>query len=172
MTPEEWNVKNGKVICTRSGEKALDSQGAKKVADMARQVEKYLGGPQDIEWAQAKGKFYLLQARPITTLVNEDTPPAEITIASPPGFWEREVSHFPRPLSPMFQDLFIPIVNASLKSYGDENSGLWETIVMKRSVVGCTAPGPLRRQGSAGASNLALVGNGTFLSYAAFPDKE
>ena len=35
---------------------------------LASKLEKYLGAPQDIEWAVAKGKLYILQARPITTL--------------------------------------------------------------------------------------------------------
>jgi len=41
----------------------------------ALKLEKELGIPQDIEWAVAKGKLYLLQARPITTLTpgNLDT---------------------------------------------------------------------------------------------------
>src|SRR5690554_166169 len=41
----------------------------------ATKLEKELGSPQDIEWAAAGGKFYLLQARPITTLTpgNLDT---------------------------------------------------------------------------------------------------
>jgi phosphohistidine swiveling domain-containing protein len=34
----------------------------------AAKLEKELGTPQDIEWTVAKGKVYLLQARPITTL--------------------------------------------------------------------------------------------------------
>lgn len=41
----------------------------------AARLETELGGPQDIEWAVAEGKLYLLQARPITTLTpgNLDT---------------------------------------------------------------------------------------------------
>ena len=41
----------------------------------AARLERELGCPQDIEWAVAKGKLYLLQARPITTLTagNLDT---------------------------------------------------------------------------------------------------
>jgi phosphohistidine swiveling domain-containing protein len=35
----------------------------------ACRLEKELGGPQDIEWAVAGGRLYLLQSRPITTLV-------------------------------------------------------------------------------------------------------
>lgn len=42
---------------------------------LAARLERELGGPQDIEWAVAKGSFYILQARPITTLKpgNPDT---------------------------------------------------------------------------------------------------
>lgn len=36
----------------------------------ALKLEKELGSPQDIEWAVAEGKLYLLQARPITTLTS------------------------------------------------------------------------------------------------------
>lgn len=41
----------------------------------AAKLEQELGSPQDIEWAVARGKLYLLQARPITTLTpgNLDT---------------------------------------------------------------------------------------------------
>ena len=31
-------------------------------------IEKYFGFPCDVEWSFAKGKFYILQSRPITTL--------------------------------------------------------------------------------------------------------
>ena len=34
---------------------------------MGRQVEAFYGGPRDVEWAWADGRFWLLQARPITT---------------------------------------------------------------------------------------------------------
>lgn len=48
---------------------------ADKLYQYAAKLEKELENPQDIEWAVAKGKLYLLQARPITTLVpgNPDT---------------------------------------------------------------------------------------------------
>lgn len=35
---------------------------------MAKNIENLMGCPQDIEWAVARGKVYILQARPITTL--------------------------------------------------------------------------------------------------------
>ncbi|MBI3291016.1 hypothetical protein HYZ76_01905 [Candidatus Falkowbacteria bacterium] len=43
----------------------------KQIIELAKicvQIEKHYKKPQDIEWAFAKGKFYITQARPITTL--------------------------------------------------------------------------------------------------------
>lgn len=41
---------------------------ARRFRQLAEQLERELGGPQDIEWALEKGRLWLLQARPITTL--------------------------------------------------------------------------------------------------------
>ncbi len=38
------------------------------LADMGSRIEAHYDVPQDIEWAMAQGEFYLLQARPITSL--------------------------------------------------------------------------------------------------------
>ena len=35
---------------------------------IGKRIERHYGGPQDIEWGWADGRFYLLQTRPITTL--------------------------------------------------------------------------------------------------------
>jgi pyruvate,water dikinase len=40
------------------------------LAELVRRVEDHYGAPQDIEWAEAGGQFYILQARPITTLAH------------------------------------------------------------------------------------------------------
>ena len=45
---------------------------AKKLFKMGSRLEKDLGGAQDIEWCVANGKLYLLQSRPITTLIGYD----------------------------------------------------------------------------------------------------
>ena len=39
-----------------------------KLAKIAKRIEKHYQSPQDIEWAFAKGKLYITQSRPITTL--------------------------------------------------------------------------------------------------------
>lgn len=51
---------------------------ANKLYQYAAKLEKELGSPQDIEWAVAKGKLYLLQARPITTLTSGNLDTYEI----------------------------------------------------------------------------------------------
>ncbi len=43
-----------------------------KLYKLGIRLEKELGGPQDIEWAVARGKLYVLQSRPITTLIGHN----------------------------------------------------------------------------------------------------
>jgi pyruvate,water dikinase len=46
----------------------LNDAEAARLAEIVARVERHYGAPQDIEWAEAGGEFYILQARPITTL--------------------------------------------------------------------------------------------------------
>jgi rifampicin phosphotransferase len=46
----------------------LTAAQARAMGELARQVEQLFGVPQDIEWALAGDRLWLLQARPITTL--------------------------------------------------------------------------------------------------------
>jgi pyruvate,water dikinase len=39
-----------------------------ELAKIVKKIEQHYGSPQDVEWAYEKGKFYIVQARPITTL--------------------------------------------------------------------------------------------------------
>ena len=41
------------------------------LAQLGLSVERHYGAPQDVEWAEADGNWYLVQTRPITTLVEE-----------------------------------------------------------------------------------------------------
>jgi phosphohistidine swiveling domain-containing protein len=45
---------------------------ARRLYRLAKRLERDLGCPQDIEWAIAEGKVYILQSRPITTLLGFD----------------------------------------------------------------------------------------------------
>jgi pyruvate,water dikinase len=44
----------------------LDDGRLAELAELGRKVEAFYGAPRDIEWAYAEGRFWLLQARPIT----------------------------------------------------------------------------------------------------------
>ncbi|MBP8591466.1 phosphoenolpyruvate synthase [Candidatus Shapirobacteria bacterium] len=46
----------------------LTNAEIKKLAKIAKKVHEHYFFPQDLEWAREKGKFYLVQTRPITTL--------------------------------------------------------------------------------------------------------
>jgi phosphohistidine swiveling domain-containing protein len=45
---------------------------ARRLYKLAVRLERDLGSPQDIEWAVAEGRMYILQSRPITTLLGFD----------------------------------------------------------------------------------------------------
>lgn len=54
-----------------AGERTKQKMMGKEIiafARLAKSIEKHYGFPCDIEWAREKGKFYILQSRPITTL--------------------------------------------------------------------------------------------------------
>jgi pyruvate,water dikinase len=71
-TPHRWAGAGGAVAAAGTG--VLTSRQAGAVADTARRVEALFGCPQDVEWAIADGRVWVLQARPITT-----APPPEPT---------------------------------------------------------------------------------------------
>ena len=45
---------------------SLNDEQLAQLAELGRKVEAFYGAPRDIEWALAEGRFWLLQARPIT----------------------------------------------------------------------------------------------------------
>lgn len=46
----------------------LSEKQIKELAKLTLKIEKHYRSPQDIEWAFERGKFYIVQSRPITTL--------------------------------------------------------------------------------------------------------
>jgi len=49
-------------------EQKLDDEGILYLAEIGNQVELHYDRPMDIEWCMENGQFYLVQARPVTTL--------------------------------------------------------------------------------------------------------
>ena len=100
-SPDEWVVRTEAATCRAAPEGVIGAEIAANVAALARRVEAHLGTPQDIEWALAGGELVLLQARPITALPDQAPEPVPVPVEVPPGFWQREASHAPRPWTPM-----------------------------------------------------------------------
>jgi len=96
-SPDDWVVRGGQARPRAEPERAIDAAMATRVAGLARRVERYRGTPQDIEWALAGNDLVLLQARPITSLPDQPVEPVPVPVEVPPGFWEREASHAPKP---------------------------------------------------------------------------
>jgi pyruvate,water dikinase len=57
-----------KIVTKMLSAQVLPEAQILELARLGTQVAEAFGAPQDIEWAWADGKFFLLQARPITTL--------------------------------------------------------------------------------------------------------
>jgi pyruvate,water dikinase len=53
--------------------RVLDGASLRRIAELAIAVEAHHGCPQDVEWAIASGKTWLVQARPITTLGHNES---------------------------------------------------------------------------------------------------
>jgi phosphohistidine swiveling domain-containing protein len=88
---------------------------------LACRVEDHFGLPQDIEWAIAGGRPFLLQARPITRLV---AAPVALREAERPLLYysERVREMIPSALTPLTGDVFLqvilPTMNESLAHHG------------------------------------------------------
>jgi pyruvate,water dikinase len=114
-SPDEWTVKGEEAQCWRAPESAIESEQVRLIAEMTRRVEAHFGRPQDIEWAFADGQLYVLQARPITALPDEQPELVPVPIEVPPGFWQQDASHFPKPVSPLFKSMAPEIAMISMK---------------------------------------------------------
>jgi len=105
---DEWTVTDGVATLDSGREEAISAHDALAVAALVRRVAAIEGTPQDVEWALAEGRLWLLQARPVTTL-NSSGPvgPGAVPAPAPPGFWRRS-TNAPRPLTPMARSVLLP----------------------------------------------------------------
>ncbi|MFH8370441.1 PEP/pyruvate-binding domain-containing protein [Streptomyces sp. NPDC018031] len=79
VTPQRW-ILDGETSSGPHGGGALTARQAHDLAQVARRIEDLFGCPQDIEWAVAEGRVWVLQARPITA-----APRAAARTAAPAG---------------------------------------------------------------------------------------
>lgn len=61
-------VKEVKIIKAKQEKQKLTGKQVIEMAKLCEKIEKHYKKPQDIEWAFKKGKMYIVQSRPITTL--------------------------------------------------------------------------------------------------------
>jgi phosphohistidine swiveling domain-containing protein len=89
---------------------AISDDQLAELAALGHRVEDHYQKPQDIEWAYAHGRLYVLQSRPITTLAaKEEEAPA-------PTEYNRTmfVELFPDPLSPFFSSAIEALLHRML----------------------------------------------------------
>lgn len=65
--------------------RVLDDAQVLEVAGLGLRIEKHYGSPQDVEWALERGKMYIVQSRPITTLEVEAGTPLLSGLGAAPG---------------------------------------------------------------------------------------
>ncbi len=65
---DKGGVKEVPVLASHKNKQKLSDKEIIKLAQIVKRVEQHYCSPQDVEWAYADGKFYIVQARPITTL--------------------------------------------------------------------------------------------------------
>jgi phosphohistidine swiveling domain-containing protein len=98
------------VPAARRREAALPESLLIELAALGLLVEQHCNGtPQDIDWAVADGRIWLLQARPITDLPVAPLRNVRWEPPVPDTVWMRRqiVEHMPEPLSPLFAELYL-----------------------------------------------------------------
>jgi pyruvate,water dikinase len=96
---------------------ALQPEQASELARLGLEIEHLYGQPMDIEWAISGGRFFILQARPITALP-EPRATLEWKLPRTGGQYARNsvIELLPNPLSPLFATLALPIWNEALQA--------------------------------------------------------
>jgi pyruvate,water dikinase len=102
IAADEWIVTHEHATVLAQPQEAIGPELARRVATLARKVEAARLAPQDIEWAVAGGRLWLLQSRPITAL------PVAPEIEAPKGSWQKDAAHFAEPLSPFAASAMLP----------------------------------------------------------------
>lgn len=104
----KYGTQNQSVPDNLRQEAVLDDQAVAELNLLGVQVENLYGMPMDVEWAMASGKFYILQARPVTALQEpaQETR-LEWTLPDPKAQYMRAsiCELMPDPLSPLFDSM-------------------------------------------------------------------
>ena len=126
---EENGTKEVEVSDLLRKEAVLNETQIKTLGGLGNQIEDLYGSPMDIEWVLMDGKFFIVQARPITSLpVYEPEPPNEWKMPNPKGRYMRSsiVDLMPDPLSPLFASMALPKMNNAIMGIAKDMMGIPE----------------------------------------------
>ena len=113
-TPDEWIVREGEILLARVEERSITEDQVLAIAALAKKIEGILGDAQDIEWALTGVEVQLLQARPITAL--PVAPDIDVPSA---GFWAKDDTHYPMPLTPFGASVYLPSLERAMSVMGE-----------------------------------------------------
>jgi len=95
---------------------ALPDEQILALARLGRQAQTYFGSPQDMEWAWAEGRLYVVQSRSVTSLYPLPTglaeQPLEVLLSF--GVWQGMLD----PYTPLGQDMFSTLVSGMGQLFG------------------------------------------------------
>ncbi|HYU20630.1 MAG TPA: PEP/pyruvate-binding domain-containing protein [Chloroflexota bacterium] len=105
----ESGIADAPLEVDRASHPALDDGQLASLARLGLGVERHFGSPQDVEWAVAGGRFWIVQARPITNLPPQPLKDARWEPPFPGSAWVRRqvTENMPEPLSPLFEELYL-----------------------------------------------------------------
>ena len=124
--PAERRTQETPVPADQRHQPVLSESDAAELAAYGTRIENHYGIPQDIEWARADGRFWIVQARPITALPEVEAPmPTDWTVPDRTAMYIRAsiVEQLPDPLTPLFADMIDGAVTRSLQSLFQEFIG-------------------------------------------------
>lgn len=102
---------------SRRMERVLSDAQVAELVGIGREIERFYGCPQDIEWCLAGEQFSIVQSRPITSLPEPQVPPPtewKLPRGAYAAVRNNIVELMADPLSPLFATLGLSAVNASL----------------------------------------------------------
>lgn len=103
---------------------AISEAHVLEVAGLCARIAEKVGGPQDCEFAVAGGELYLLQTRDVTASLPVTAPPLGPFAAPGPGAWQLDQSHFRRPATRLFQELFPVAMPAGFRKASERYGAL------------------------------------------------
>jgi|GEM_PF-994443 len=98
ITPTRYRIRGG--VIKKEGEDLLTDGQIAQLMNIGKKVERLFKSPQDIEWAIANGKCYVLQSRPV--LVHRAVPRRNCTVWTNANVRET----IPDPISPLCWSIF------------------------------------------------------------------